>query len=278
MATIKNYCGPKVQIQPHELSQYETGLWSGEEKRDGHWCEVTTDSDGKIVSLIGRSGKTFTNENVRSLKGLMTGIPSSVFIAELEAGTEAANKVFDKVGIRRLHVFDVTCLFGHDTRHLTYLKRRELLEIAFKNEHPQLKLIKRVTGNFNKFFDEISTNDGEGLVLKRNDSKYTVGKTNNWIRCKRFRYVDYYVIEVGKSDGGSDNFQVGLLINGKMTRVATIKNLPKEMKDPHAYVGKVIECVGVEVHDSGALRHGHFKRLRSDKTIDECTLEAALEA
>ncbi len=278
MTTIKNYCGPKVQIQPVELSRYETGFWSAESKHDGHWAEVTTDAEGKIVSLIGRRGKTFTNDNVRSLKNLMTGIPNSVFIAELEAGTEAANKVFDKVGIRRLHVFDVTRLFGHDTRHLTYIKRRELLEIAFKNEHPQLKLVKRVTENFKQFFDEISANDGEGLVLKRNDSKYSVGKTNNWIRCKRFRYVDYYVIEVGKSAGGSDNFQVGLLIGGKMTRVATIKNLPKEMKDPYSYVGRVVECVGVEVHDSGALRHGHFNRVRDDKTPDECTLEAALNA
>ena len=44
------------------------------------------------------------------------------------------------------------------------------------------------------------------------------------------------------------------------------------------FVGKVVECKGAEVHDSGALRHGHLERVRDDKSPEECTLEAALRA
>lgn len=275
---IKEYCGPKVQIQPEQLGEYDNGLWSSEEKHDGHWAKITTNENGKIISIIGRSGKTFSNENVRGLLSLITPFQNSEFASELEAGTEASVKKFQKIGFSRLHVFDVIKLFGSDTRGLPYSQRRGLLEIALKVPHDRLLITRSVSAGFKEFFNTISESGGEGLVLKRNDSKYDIGKTNNWIRCKRFRFVDYVVLEVGKSDGGSDNFQVGLFIEGKLQRVATIKNLPKEMKNPHAFVGKVVECRGVEVHDSGALRHGHFERLRNDKDMKECTLSAALNA
>jgi ATP-dependent DNA ligase len=84
-------------------------------------------------------------------------------------------------------------------------------------------------------------------------------------------------MSIGKSEGGSPNFQVGLIINGKMTRVASIKNIPDGL-DYQSLVGHVIECKGAEVHSSGALRHGHYHRTRFDKDSDECTLDAALYA
>lgn len=270
---IKSYSGPKVQIQPEELQPYDNTRWSAEEKHDGHFCEVSTDNEGTIVSLMGRSGKEFTNENVKGLLGLKLGIMNSIFIAELEAGTESAAKKNVEFGHSRLHIFDVVKLLGQDTTNLVNNQRRQLLEIAFNFEHSRIKLVNRVTSNFVTFYETIMKSNGEGIVLKRNDAKYIHGKTDNMVRCKRYRYVDYVVLEVGKSKGGSDNFQVGLYVNGSLKRVATIKNLPKTINDPQTYVGKVIECKGAELHDSGALRHGHFERLREDKNPEECTLE-----
>lgn len=277
MATIETYSGPKVQVQPNELGRFSANDWSAERKYDGHWCLIETGADGFPVSLIGRSGTRFSDDATREIKRVQFP-PSSKFVCELEFGTESAVREHAKVGHRRIHVFDVINLLGNDVRSLPYVQRRQLLELAFKNSPRNVNVVERVTSNFKEFFERVSADGGEGIVLKRNQSRYVKGKTDSWVRCKRFRYVDYYVMSIGRSDGGSPNFQVGLLINGKMTRVATIKNLPLTMKDPCAFVGTVVECKGLEVHSSGALRHGHFERSRPEKSMDECTLEAALNA
>lgn len=276
------YLGPKIQIQPTDLDKYEaTGQYAAEEKHDGHWAEVTTDLTGKIIKITGRSGNTFSGANVEGLIGFNTGLAASTLICELEAGTEAATKRNGHLRHRRLWVFDVVRLLDHDTKMLPYEKRRELLEIAFKDDTMRVRLVRRVTSNFRAFFDEVSKVDGEGLVLKRLGRTYksysSDGKTDEWIRCKRFRFVDYVVTDIGKSEGGSPNLQVGLFIDGKLQRVATIKNLPNGL-NYRALVGKVVECKGAEVHESGALRHGHYERTRDDKEPEECTLEAALRA
>lgn len=282
MARHPTYIGPKVQIQPSELDRHErTGRYVAEEKHDGFWAEVTTDEAGRIVRLVGRSGKTFDGESVRGLIGFQTGLASSVLIGELEAGTEAANLRNAKLNHRRVWVFDVVKLLGNDTRVLTYEQRRQLLELALKNGSDRIKFVRQVTSGFTAFFADVNASDGEGLVLKRLGKKYVPqgsdGKTDDWIRCKRFRYVDYVVMDIGKSDGGSPNFQVGLYVNGTLKNVATIKNIPDGL-DYKILVGRVIECKGAEVHGSGALRHGHYERTRDDKDPDECTLEAALRA
>lgn len=281
MARMTTYVGPKIQIQPNELDRYDNGKFAVEAKHDGYWAEVTTGDSGRIIRLVGRSGTKFEGSNVDGLIGLDLGVQNSVFAAELEAGTEASNKTHAKHGYRRIHIFDVICLLGHSTTSLAYEKRRELLELTFPTNMKRVLLTKRVTSDFKKFFKQIVSSGGEGVVIKRLGKAYkgqgADGKTNDWIRCKQFRYVDYVVVDVGKSEGGSPNLQVGLFIRGKLERVATIKSPPPNL-DLRALIGKVIECKGAEIHDSGALRHGHYERTRDDKQPEECTLEAALNA
>lgn len=287
MARLSTYAGPKVQIQPKDLERYErAGIYAAEEKHDGHWAEVTTGPDGRITKITSRSATRYDGANVAGLIGTQTSLLDSVLIAELESGTEAANRRGVGLNHRRLHVFDIVRLLGNDITKLVYEQRRALLEQAFATvlrDSKKLLLVRQVTSGFAKFFAEVTSGDGEGIVLKRMGRIYRAGagsdgKTEEWIRCKQFRFVDYVVIEIGRSDGGSPNFQVGLYdSHGRLSRVATIKNIPDGL-DYRALVGKVIECKGAEVHDSGALRHGHYERTRTDKDPEECTLEAALQA
>lgn len=283
MARRPTYAGPKAQIQPAELDKYErSGTYVVEEKHDGHWAEVTIGPDGRIAQITSRSSTVYSGSNVEGLVGFQTNLPNTVLIAELESGTEAANKRNQHLAHRRLHVFDVVKLLNNAVTHLVYEQRRTLLEKMFVPGNDRIVIVRNAFNNFRAFFDEVVKAGGEGIVLKRLGRKYRAGagsdgKTDDWIRCKRFRFVDYYVMSIGRSDGGSPNFQVGLVIDGKMTRVATIKNIPDGL-NYQALVGCVIECKGAEVHDSGALRHGHYERTRHDKDADECTLEAALNA
>lgn len=286
MAKHPTYCGPKIQIQPALLQKYEdAAIYVAEEKLDGVWAEVYTDSEGRISKIVGRSGKTFSGSAVQGLIGLQTRLLDTRLIAELEAGTEASVRRSMGKSHKRLFVFDIVQLLGQSTTHLVQLDRRALLEKIFETAlvgSSEIKLVRSVQSHFADFFEEITREGGEGLVLKRIDRHYRAGcdgggKTDEWIRCKRFRYVDYVVMSIGRSEGGSPNFQVGLFVHGKLTRVATIKNIPDGL-DYASLVGRVIECKGAEIHSSGALRHGHFHRARNDKELSECTLEAAIRS
>lgn len=268
------YVGPQVQIHPDELYLYSSEIWSCEEKIDGFWAEVKTDQSGRIVRITGRSGKVFAGSIVEGLIGLQTNIPDTVIVCELEAGTEAADVRYRSIGYRRLFAFDVPYLLGNDTTILTYDKRRELLEMMVNKINSKHVILVRSSNDFKTLYDDVKDGGGEGVVLKKRSSKYgtyrSSRKTDEWIRCKEHNYVDYVVIEVGKSKGGSDNFQVGLYDGDELVRVGTIKNISRWVKDPHAMVGKVIECKGLEVHKSGILRSGHFVRERTDKSPKEC--------
>lgn len=272
------YLGPKTQIGPHELEKFEkSGLWAAEEKHDGHWAEAVTDADGVIRSLTGRSGKVFSGEATRGILGTHVDLANTRLACELEYGTESATKSVTKSGYKKLYVFDLIQLEGQDTTGLSYEKRRTLLEMAMALKSPpkNIVLVTQVTSGFLPFFERLETIGGEGLVLKRLEKPYkqTSGrKTENWVRCKRQNTVDYVVICEGFSDSGASNIQVGLYIKGVLTRVGTVKNPPKGLKIG-SLVGRVIECIGAEVHDSGMLRHGHFLRIRDDKLPQECILE-----
>jgi ATP-dependent DNA ligase len=277
--------GPKTQILPKELGSYEKrGGWVVEEKNDGHWCAVRTDAQGVVTQVIGRSGKSFENSNVEGILGMRTHLPNTVLVGELEAGTEAALMRHDRLGYRRVHLFDVVELLGLTTTDLPYEKRRELLEMAHRKSTDgvflsRFKVTRRATEGFIAFYNKVIEEGGEGLVLKKLGALYkphgASQKTESWVKVKALRYVDYVVVGIGKSSGGSDNIQVGLFVEGTLQRVCGIKQPPAHLKLDQL-VGKVIECRGAEVHQSGALRHGHFERIRDDKVPMECTLEAAL--
>jgi ATP-dependent DNA ligase len=279
--------GPKGQIHPKELGSYETrGGFVVEEKNDGHWCEVITDATGKVIRVGGRSGKPFANANVEGILGMQTHLPDTVLVGELEAGTEAALMRHQRIGFHRVHLFDMVKLMGLATVELPYEKRRELLEMALAKSTngdfiSRFRVTRRAAEGFVAFYNKVIEEGGEGLVLKRLGTKYkphgASGKTEEWVKVKAQHFVDYVVMSVGKSSGGSDNLQVGLFIQGTLQRVCGIKQPPTHLR-LHELVGKVIECRGAEVHQSGALRHGHFERIRTDKSPAECTLEAALNA
>jgi len=279
----KTYLGPKTQIQPTGLDQIEaTNKYAAEEKHDGVWAEVTTDLNGKISKITSRAGAVFSGSSIAGLKGLQTNLSNTVLICELEAITEWAVRQSQKQGFKRLWIFDVVQLLGQDIKDLFYEQRRELLEIAFKaglKDVKQLQLVRQELTGFSQFFKEVKSAGREGLLLKRLGQKYrpsgSDGKSDGWVRCKEHRFVDYVVTGIGSSSSGAPNLKVSLMINGKLVEVATIKNIPKGV-DYQALIGSVVECKGLEVHSSGALRSGHFERVRPDKKFFECTLESAL--
>lgn len=281
---IRTYVGPKVQVTPDEITFYEkSGQWAAEEKRDGAWAEMKIGPDGRVTSLISRVGKSFGPDATAGLLGLQTHLPNSLLVGELETASEAATDRFRAIGYRRIHIFDAPIIAGMDITQQSYEARRSAVEALVPGKtadvSKRILVIQRVTAAFGNFYQSVMADGGEGLVFKKKGSIYrsysSDGKVDEWVRCKPFSFVDYVVMHVGKSaSGASDNLKVGLFFNGKLTECCTIKNTPRGL-DLHALVGRVIECKGAEVMRSGALRHGHFVRVRDDKLPEHCTFHAA---
>lgn len=278
---VRTYVGPKTQVTPDDIGRYENGQWYAEEKRDGAWAAVKIDGDGKIVSLTSRVGKPFMGDHVAGLVGLQTQLPNSTLVGELEAASEAATERYKALGYRRVHIFDAPFLCGYDLTDKAYQDRRQVIEqfVAAKDDYisKRMPIVRQAKSSFKAFYDTVMADGGEGLVFKRHGSIYrshsSDGKVDEWVRCKPYSFVDYVVMSVGRSDGGSPNLQVGLHIKGRLTRICTIKNTPAKL-DLESLVGRVIECKGAEVLKSGALRHGHFQRVRDDKLPADCTFES----
>jgi ATP-dependent DNA ligase len=278
---IRTYVGPQVQVTPDEIDFYEkSGIWAAEEKRDGAWAEIRIGEDGKIKSLTSRVGKPFGGDATAGLIGLQTHLPKSLLVGELETASQAATDRYKALGYRRIHIFDAPIIAGMDITEKDYETRRGVVEQFIPSQVEEVSkrmlVVKRALRNFGDFYKDVMADGGEGLVFKKKISIYrsysSDGKIEDWVRCKPYSFVDYVVLRVGKSASGcSENLKVGLYISGKLTECCTIKNTPRGL-DLHALVGKVIECKGAEVLKSGALRHGHFERVRDDKLPEDCKL------
>ena len=282
---VDTYMGPSVQVTPDAIEKYEkAGCWVADEKKDGAWAEVKTNENGVIVSIRSRTGRSFEPSETAGLLGLQTPLLSCTLASELEAKSNAATVRFQAFGYRRLHIFDTLKVVGLDATKKDIHERRKLVNLirdTLKKDETiakRLRIVRQVEKGFRAFYDDVMAEGGEGLVFKKVGSLYTAhyadGKAADWVRCKPYRFVDYVITSVGKSPSGIPNWQVGLYFNGTLTRVCTIKDPPGRF-DLHAHIGRVIECKGAEVFPSGALRHGHFERLRDDKRPEECTYEAA---
>lgn len=320
------FISPSSSIDPSELDSYDmSGEWAAEEKHDGFAARVVTDGFGFITHLFGRGGEplglsTDPSSHTEGILGLLTPFRDAELACELETGSEAATDRFRVYGYRRLHVFDVMRLAGLDLREHAYRFRRWQLEQTFEKwtkaaqggseftgeAFKRMLLVKRVTFGFRKFYDEVMAARGEGLVLKRLDSKYDYptakngkplarGKVAFWLRCKPEHHVDYVVLGVGQTEKKNFNLELGLrdtrpvacevspedmhetpivrVIDGvRFTRVGRILAPPalQSREACEALVGKVVELKGAEVFKSGMLRHGAWVRTRPDKSPGEC--------
>ena len=169
-------------------------------------------------------------------------------------------------------------LLGQNVLNLEYDRRRELLEVAVKNQplseeaRVRLLLTEQVKTNFGEFFNNVVSKGGEGLVLKRRSSPYKQtgsGRTMHWVRCKTLRTVDYYVTRLEHTEKGNISLKLALYRDGSFVEVGKIIS-PAKVRDPRSLVGKVIETIGAELHTSGMMRHARFNRIREDKRPEEC--------
>jgi hypothetical protein len=286
------YLGPGVDIEVNDLASYERrGGFIIEPKVDGMWCELTVgDPDrGKPHRLNSRDGTTepISGSNLGDIHLQTIPLPEhSIIIGELEAATEWAVEQAGERGFRRLHLFDIIRIGDQFLHELPWVERKGKLnglccEMNTWRDESRFVNVEVQYDSFEKRYHEWIEFGYEGVVLKPPQSVYSThrsdGKTDQWIRCKRWVTGDYVLCGLeftpgGKYKGPELTGAWGLYKNGKLERV--MKAAPP---DPSLLrkenIGKlVVEFKGWAKFRSGALRHAQAIRVRMDKGPRSCTL------
>ena len=85
--------------------------------------------------------------------------------------------------------FDVLYCDGFDVRRAPLFERKQLLErILITSE--RVRISEHVVGNGLELFNEARRKGLEGLIAKRIDSVYPIGRTSSWLKFKTTREID----------------------------------------------------------------------------------------
>jgi bifunctional non-homologous end joining protein LigD len=294
--------------------------WLFEIKYDG--VRVLAARDGGRVALYGRAGQDFTArypEVVTALRAL----PSSRFVldGEVVALDEGGRPSFQRLQ-NRMHLtrpadierarstvpvsavfFDALALDGRDLRRLPLLERKACLALAV----PARGVIRygdHVVERGEAFYEAAAEQRIEGILAKRLDSRYTGGRTREWLKLKCHRrqefviggwtdpqgarglfgalhlgvYEDDRLVYVGKVGTGFD--ETTLRRVWERLQPLARPTSPFASGTPtgrgHHWVEPALvgEVRFTEWTDEGGVRHPAFLGLRDDKRPEECRREA----
>ncbi|GEP46315.1 non-homologous end-joining DNA ligase [Brevifollis gellanilyticus] len=230
--------------------------WIYEIKFDGFRSLAINHS--KSIALLSRTEKDMTAkfpEVTEALEKLK--LPDCILDGEIVALDEKGRTSFQMLQAYELHqeqpplcyyVFDLLRLKGKDLTDLPLLKRKEVLRRLFK-DNDIIRYSASLEGEAETLLKHAKKLGLEGLIGKRKDSEYEVGKrSGQWIKLKLNHEQEVVIGGYTKPSGSRMHF--GALIVG-------------------VYVDDEFQCVGKvgTGFDSRSLRelHGQFKPLIQKK-------------
>ena len=294
--------------------------WLYEIKYDG--VRVLAARDGARVALHGRAGQDFTArypEIVTALRALP--LERFVLDGEVVAVDEGGRPSFQRLQ-NRMHLtkpadverarstvpvsavfFDALALDGRDLRRRPLLERKAALALTV----PARGVIRygdHVRERGEDFYEAAAEQRVEGILAKRADSRYTGGRTRDWLKIKCHLRQEFVIGGWTDPQGGRGWFgalhlgvydDAGRLVYaGKVGTgfdEAALRRVwdrlqplaratsPFDVRSPagrgHHWVEPrlVAEIRFTEWTDDGIVRHAAFLGLRDDKRAEECRRE-----
>jgi bifunctional non-homologous end joining protein LigD len=296
--------------------------WLFEIKYDG--VRVLAARDDARVALYGRAGQDFTArypEVVTALRAL----PLTRFVldGEVVALDEAGRPSFQRLQ-NRMHLtrpadverarstvpvsavfFDALALDGRDLRRLPLLERKACLALAV----PARGVIRygdHVVERGEAFYEAADEQRVEGVLAKRLDSRYTGGRTREWLKIKCHRRQEFVIGGWTDPQGARGLFgalHLGVYEDGRLVYVAkvgtgfdetTLREVWEKLQPlvrptspfvtgtpigrGHHWVEPSLVCEVrfTEWTHEGGVRHPAFLGLRDDKRPDDCRREEAV--
>lgn len=279
--------------------------WIFELKWDGYRAVAEVEK-GK-VQLYSRNGLSFAGRYPLIYEALESIKTEMVLDGEIVLFNENGQPDFQKLQLysENMHlpvvyyVFDILRYKGKDLTGMPLLERKALLKKVLP-EGDHIRYCDHVQRDGEAFFQQIVARNMEGMIAKRADSTYQVGKrTNDWVKIKHHNTEEVVIAGYTAPRGGRKLF--GALVLGRYQdgelRYAghtgtgfddlTLRQVHDQLKPlvtgtspfsekiktnmPVTWVKPVLVCniKFTEITRDGIFRHPVFQGIRVDKTAKE---------
>lgn len=169
---------------------FDSPDWIYEIKWDGY--RAVAYCDGKNVELISRNLTSFTEKYFTVTDAFKELGIKAVFDGEIVAVDERGLAVFQSLQnwqntpVRlQYFIFDIIWLDGYDLTKIPLVERKRILKEVLPEDDEVLKYSDHVVGSGNEFFQVAVSKGLEGIMAKRADSLYQIGKrTDDWVKIK----------------------------------------------------------------------------------------------
>jgi DNA ligase 1 len=216
--------------EPFDSEDFITEL-----KLDGIRLIYSVDNEGK-VRLYSRHNNEITSK-FPELHELDVP-PGTVLDGELIVSDNDGKPDFEAVMSRFLSAkdktpitfvaFDVLQYEGERVTKLPLLERKELLADIVQTDTSLITKTQFIEGLGEAYFDAIKEQALEGIVLKRKDSRYEVGKrSHSWLKVINYQYIDVFVTGYRKQP--KDFGLVLTDVDGKYIGVMELGVPPKDL-------------------------------------------------
>src|SRR5580704_12494880 len=194
--------------------------WVHELKLDGY--RIQARKDGDRVQLLTRTGLDWTHR-MKTIAALVAELPVEKAILDGEvvvlaengstsfADLQAAFQEGEKKPLTYF-VFDLLHLNGHSIRDLPLSKRKDVLAKVVDGSDEFLRFSEHIEGGGGEVFKSACELHAEGIVSKRAASKYSSGRSGDWLKLKCVHEQEFVIGGFTLPSNGSHG--VGALLLG----------------------------------------------------------------
>jgi bifunctional non-homologous end joining protein LigD len=215
---LPDFIAPELALQSETPPGGEG--WLHELKLDGYRIQARKDGDG--VQLLTRTGLDWTHR-LKTIAALVGELPAEKAILDGEVVVLAENgstsfadlQAAFQEGVKKpltYFVFDLLHLNGHSTRDLPLSRRKEMLAKVVDGAGEFLRFSEHIEGGGGEVFKSACELHAEGIVSKRAESKYSSGRTGDWLKLKCVHEQEFVI--GGFTLPSNGNHGVGALLLG----------------------------------------------------------------
>ena len=221
--------------------------------------------DGRRLMLQKRGG---TTTGINKL-GMHTGFPA---VVADEFQVAKSDFIIDgEIVGEEYHAFDLLEFDGTDLRGRTYQERYlHLMNLLASFNHQRISLVESacLPRQKREMFDRLKAGGREGVVFKRSDAAYTVGRPNTGGSQLKFKFHESASFIVSKVNGKRS---VALTVfDGE--QVVSVGNVTIPPNHDVPQVGAIIEARYLYAYRGGSIFQPVYLGARDDIRAEECVI------
>jgi bifunctional non-homologous end joining protein LigD len=217
-ATVAKRIRPQLATLVREIPAGDN--WLHEIKFDGY--RMICRKDGDAIQFFSRNENDWTGR-FRSLVDPLRALPFEQAILDGEVCALAKSGKTDFQELQNAmkegraqqlayYVFDILYSDGYDLTRAPLLERKEFLEASLAEQEAPIIYSKHVVGQGPKYFEEAARLGLEGIISKRADRPYVMGRSADWLKSKCVRREEFVI--GGFTDPGGSRIGFGSLLLG----------------------------------------------------------------